>query len=119
MAEEISNAAVNVPRSIVASVIINGVFGFGMLWAILFCLGTPGDSVDAELSVGFPFIEIFLNATQSIGGATVMTSIVIATVVAGAIGYIATSSRLIWSFARDKGLPFSGTLSKVRTVVKL
>ena len=39
MSEEIQNAALNVPRAIFASVLINGALGFAMILALLFCLG--------------------------------------------------------------------------------
>lgn len=43
-----------------------------------------------------------------------MVAIIIITLVCAVISEIATASRQIWSFARDKGLPFSSFLSKVR-----
>ena len=39
MSEEIDNAALNVPRAIFTTMIINGATGFGMVLAVLFCLG--------------------------------------------------------------------------------
>lgn len=113
MSEEISNAAVNVPRSIALSIVINGSLGFGMLLAIIFCLGDPQAALEAQTTIGFPFIEVFWSATQSLGGATGMTSIVIALAFSCTIGFMATASRIIWSFARDRGLPFSKVLCHI------
>ena len=39
MSEEIDNAALNVPRAIFTTMLINGATGFGMALAVLFCLG--------------------------------------------------------------------------------
>ena len=39
MSEEIDNAALNVPRAIFTTMVLNGVTGFGMVLAVLFCLG--------------------------------------------------------------------------------
>ena len=39
MSEEIDNAALNVPRAIFTTMLINGATGFGMVLAVLFCLG--------------------------------------------------------------------------------
>lgn len=39
MSEEIDNAALNVPRAIVTTMILNGATGFAMVLAVLFCLG--------------------------------------------------------------------------------
>lgn len=51
MSEEIENAALNVPRAILTTMILNGATGFAMVLAILFCLGDPN-----SVLVGFhPF----------------------------------------------------------------
>lgn len=39
MSEEIENAALNVPRAILTTMILNGVTGFAMVLGVLFCLG--------------------------------------------------------------------------------
>ena len=39
MSEEIDNAAQNVPRAIVTTMLLNGTTGFAILIAVLFCLG--------------------------------------------------------------------------------
>ena len=41
MSEEIENAALNVPRAIFTTMLLNGSTGFGMAIAVLFCLGDP------------------------------------------------------------------------------
>lgn len=71
-AEEIENAAIIIPRSMCASVIINGFLGLGMLIAVLFCLGNLDNALSTP--TGFPFIEIFRQATNSTSGGTVMVS---------------------------------------------
>ncbi|KAL8649564.1 MAG: hypothetical protein Q9210_004328 [Variospora velana] len=108
---EISNAAVNVPRSILTSVMLNGILGLAMLIAVLFCLGDIEQI--AETNTGYPFMEIFRNATQSAGGAAAMASIVVTLAICATIAVLASSSRMTWSFARDRGLPFSRYLGKV------
>lgn len=111
MSEEIENPSVTVPRSIITSIMINGCLGFGILMATLFGLGDL-DSV-LKSPTGYPYMEIFLQATRSITGTIVMAAIVTALGICSTIGFVATSSRMTWSFARDRGLPFSNTLSKV------
>lgn len=39
MSEEIENAAMNVPRAIFTTVMLNGSMGWAMVLAVLFCLG--------------------------------------------------------------------------------
>ena len=57
MAEEVADAAVNIPRAIIGSMLINGVVGFVMMITLLFCLNDV-DSV-LETTLEFPFLQIF------------------------------------------------------------
>lgn len=130
MAEEVEHAALNIPRAIIASMTINGMVGFAMMLTILFCLG----DVESVLgtATGFPFIQIFhgecrealrhraastnlksTDSVQSVAGATVMGAIVLALTWACATGITTTASRMTWSFARDRGTPFSKVISMV------
>ena len=117
MSEEIKNASTVVPQSLVASIVLNGLMGFSMLLAILFCIG----DIDNALSTptGFPFIEIFKQAVQSTGGATAMTAVVLSLMIFASIAVLAAASRMTWAFARDNGLPGSRFLSQVEPRTKL
>lgn len=70
------------------------------------------DSVLAT-TTGYPFIQVFYNATNSYAGTNVMVAIIIVLLTVCCISEIATASRQIWAFARDRGLPGSSWLSKV------
>ncbi|KUJ11509.1 choline transport protein [Mollisia scopiformis] len=113
MSEEIKNPRMNVPRAMIAGIFINGVLAFGMLLAVLYCAG----DLDAAFasSTGYPFIEIFAQATESVGGATAMASIVVFIAFFTAIGAVAAASRQLWAFARDRGVPFWTSLGKINT----
>ncbi|RDW81570.1 putative GABA permease [Aspergillus mulundensis] len=113
MSEEIENATVVVPRSILLSVLINGSLGFGMLLAVLFSLG----DLDAALAspTGYPFMEIFLHGTSSVAGAAAMTSIIITVCICSSTGMMAATSRQFWSFSRDRGVPGWRVWSRVST----
>lgn len=54
MSEEIENAAMNVPRAIFTTVMLNGSTGWAMVLAVLFCLGDI-DSVIVCFAE-FPFL---------------------------------------------------------------
>ncbi|PQE07885.1 choline transport protein [Rutstroemia sp. NJR-2017a WRK4] len=111
MSEEVENASVTVPRAIMLGVFINGTLGFGMLSAALFCLGNVDDVLLAPYL--YPFIEIFVTSTGSISGSTAMASLIVLLSFCTTIGLMASSSRMTWSFARDRGLPGWEALSKV------
>ncbi|OKP10549.1 Choline transport protein [Penicillium subrubescens] len=103
MSEEITNAATAVPTSIMLSVLINGSLGFGMLLAMLFCLGDVESALQSP--TGYPFMAIFLQATGSVPGTAVMSSIVTTMGITTSVGMLASASRQFWSFSRDRGIP--------------
>ncbi|CAL00903.1 uncharacterized amino-acid permease C15C4.04c [Aspergillus awamori] len=103
MAEEVNHATVVIPRAILLSVAINGTLGFTMLIATLFCMG----SVDAALEspTGYPFMEIFQQATGSVAGGLGLSSILVIVGICAALAMLTATSRQFWSFARDRGVP--------------
>lgn len=103
MSEEIRNPSKIVPASMIASMTLNGILGFGMLVAVLFCSGNIEEAL--ATGTGYPFMEIFLKGTQSVNGSAAMIAIIIILAMCATIAVLASSSRLTWSFARDRGLP--------------
>lgn len=93
------------------SVILNFTLVFLMVITLCFTLGDI-TSVLAS-STGYPFIQVFFNATQSYAATNIMTAIVIVMFVACAVSEVAAASRQIWAFARDGGIPGHGWLSRV------
>lgn len=107
----VANAAINIPRAICGSMIVNGILGFAMMLTVLFCIGDLETVVGTD--TGFPFIQVFIDSVGNVAGATVMTAVVMALTWSCAIGITTTASRMTWSFARDRGTPFSHYLMKV------
>ena len=110
MAEELPHASRNVPLAMVGSVVVNGLMGLAYCIVLLYSAGGT-DFIDAPL--GFPFIQIYLDATKSRAGATVMTALVMYIAVAAHIAGVMSTSRTLWAFARDKATPFDSYLSHV------
>lgn len=112
MAEEVEDAGVVVPRSMIWSFLVNIPPTFGLVIAYLFCMPSVSDAVtDAS---GWPFIYVFNQATgNSTGGTTGMTVIIFLLLVMITISAMASTSRQTFAFARDKGLPFSTWLGAV------
>lgn len=67
----------------------------------VFCLGDLTSVLDS--STGQPAIQVFYNATQSVAGTSVMVAVIIVIFLSACVGQVATASRQMWSFARDKG----------------
>lgn len=114
MAEEIKNAEVVVPWSMLITTLLNGALGFAIVIAVLFvttditaALGGPTGAL------GYPFMQILYDATGSKAGASVLVAITIVMDAASTIAFLATASRLVWAFARDRGLPGWRSVSKV------
>ena len=114
MSEEIHNAAVVVPRAILWSIVVNGVVGLSMSIAVLFCLGDINAALNTEYT--YPFIEVVLQATRSRGGSAAIIALLVVVDLALVIGVLAATSRMLWSFARDRGIPGWQQISKVSFV---
>ncbi|KAI4199835.1 MAG: hypothetical protein LQ350_004366 [Teloschistes chrysophthalmus] len=93
------------------TILLNSALGFGMLVGVLFCIGNLDDALATP--TGYPFMEIFLQGTGSRKGSAAMISVIIILSVCATIAILASSSRLTWSFARDRGLPGWQYLSRV------
>jgi choline transport protein len=110
--EEMEDPRIEVPRAMVGAISFNGILGFSVLLAILFGLS----DMDAALAspIGYPIIEIFSWMTRQNAAATIaLTSTLVFSSAIAALGLIASSSRTVWSAARDGVFPFSHHLAKL------
>ncbi|KAB8222332.1 amino acid/polyamine transporter I [Aspergillus novoparasiticus] len=111
MVEEMTNATVAVPWSLMLTVLINGTLGFSMLIALYFCLGDIETSLRSP--TGVPFLSIFYQATESTAGTAAAGSVIQAMCCCTTVGMLASASRQFWSFSRDRGIPGWRVWSKV------
>lgn len=102
---EVKNAPRRIPQSMISSVLINGAFLFGFMICIMFTVG----DVDRALAspTGYPIIEVLFMATKSHAATTVMMCFIVFMGIVAIFSTLASVSRLVWAFARDRGLPFS------------
>ena len=111
MSEEIENAPLIFPRALLSSYLINGVGGLGMLIVALFCIQDIGTVLDPPS--GYAFIEIFQSTTGSNGGTAAMIAMILLMYTACEVSVVAGSSRQLWAFSRDHGVPGWRLLSRV------
>jgi choline transport protein len=78
----------------------------------MFTVGNVEDALNSP--TGQPYVEVLLNATQSKGGTIAMTVLLATLLLFCAINQVTTSSRQLFAFARDNGLPYSSFLCKVQ-----
>jgi choline transport protein len=116
LSEELKDAAYILPRAMVATAVVNYSMGFIMTVTILSTLGPDLDSV-LGTRFGQPWIQVVLNATGSLAGTSVMTAVVCVLLLFCSINQVTTSSRQLFAFARDNGLPFSSFLAKVSCIM--
>ena len=117
MSEEVRNPSLVVPQSVCISILINGTAGLAMMIAMLFCIGDVERVTNSK--TGFPVMEIFLQATKSVPATAVMASAIFVLLFCATVGLFTSTSRLVWSFSRDHGLPFWRTLARVHTKSKV
>lgn len=108
ISEEVADAGLTVPRVMWWSFILNVLLGIIMLITMLFCIGSLEETLDAEI----PYIQLFIN-TDSSAVAYVLTVMLLVLVFSGNITALATTSREVFAFSRDRGFPFSRWLSKM------
>ncbi|KAF2192179.1 amino acid transporter [Zopfia rhizophila CBS 207.26] len=111
LSEELKDASWALPRSMIATAVLNYTLGFVMTITVMSTLG----DVDEILMTptGQPYIQVLLNATQSRKGTSVMTAVVATLLLFAAVNLTTTVSRQLFAFARDQGLPGSRWLSYV------
>ena len=110
MAEEVKDAARNVPNAIAWGYVANGILALVFMVTYLFALPSVEDALNDPTD--FPFIYVFRNAIST-PGVNALTSVILVLVIASNISFNASASRQTFSFARDKGLPFANWLSAV------
>jgi choline transport protein len=90
------------------SYLLNVFLGIIMLITMLFCIG----DLNNALSSSAPY-QVLFNNTGKTGVALLLNIIVFLLVFSGNITALATCSRELWAFSRDKGFPFSKWISHV------
>ncbi|KAI7638488.1 hypothetical protein KC343_g8 [Hortaea werneckii] len=106
------DASITLPKVIIWSVAPNACLGLLVILTLAFCSGDMDEVLQTR--TGEPFVQIFCNATESKAASSVMVAIVIILLVSCCFSEVATASRQLWSFARDKGLPASSWLEQVQ-----
>jgi amino acid transporter len=117
MSEELRDASKTLPRSMIWTTLING--GTGWIMLITFCsvLGSLDDAISSPTRQAY--LYVFYNSTKSVAGASVMGALVITMAIFCNLSITATSSRQLFAFARDQGIPFSRFFAYVSSGLRL
>src|SRR5438128_5286937 len=106
--EETRNARVSAPWGIYLSVAISGLFGYLMLVFVTLAI----KDLPATAAASNPFIYIFEQALGVRFGSVVVWVVTLAMWFCG-LSCVTSTSRMIFAFARDRGLPLSARWAHV------
>ncbi|EAS27491.2 amino acid permease [Coccidioides immitis RS] len=111
LAEEVSRPEKAIPIAIMGTVAI----GFTTAWCFVISMFFSLSDFEKVVAspTGVPILELFHQALKSRAGAVALQSLILATGMGCQIASHTWQSRLCWSFARDRGLPFHSWLSKI------
>lgn len=107
-AEEVRNASEVTPKTMFWSYCLNIPLAFAMLLVFLFAMTDIPDAT----AFAFPIVWI-LQTSLSTAGAQAITAIMFTLVFMIATSCFASTSRQLFAFARDDGMPFSSWMKKV------
>ncbi|KAK6068474.1 amino acid permease [Seiridium cupressi] len=113
MIEEIPNAAVEGPKIMIDCQCIGIFTGFLFLIVLLFASGGVENASDVVGSSAGPLLEIFYLATNNKAGAVCLLVFPLLCLIFAGTAALTTSSRMVFAFARDGGLPASPLWWKV------
>ncbi|KAJ5325263.1 Amino acid/polyamine transporter I [Penicillium brevicompactum] len=116
MIEEVPNADVEGPKIMVSCVGIGTVTGSIFLIVLLF---VAGNMEKVTTSAAGPLLQILIDATKSNAGAICLLMLPLVCLVFAIISVMTTSSRMIFAFARDGGLPASRFFATVHPTLKI
>ncbi|KAK4892472.1 hypothetical protein LTR49_028592 [Elasticomyces elasticus] len=111
LAEELQDASYVLPRAMVTGCPINYILGLVGLISFLSNLGPIDDSL--YVYGGQPWVAVIYRITGSKAATIIMILVIAVCFFCLQMNCVMTSSRQLWAFARDKGVPFHGFLSQV------
>jgi choline transport protein len=112
LAEEVKTASRSVPKAMLWSYVLNGSVGFIVMISFLFAIPSISDVLDPAVNPsGFPILYILQQCTYK--GTIPIVVVVLLVCMTGVTDSNCSTSRQIFAFARDGGLPFQKFLSKV------
>lgn len=115
MSDEVKKCRIRVPRSMIASVVLNAVMQFAYMITVLFTIG----DVDLVSGDPLPIIQVYYQATKSKPATNLFVVMLAIIIFVSFFNVFASVSRLLWAFSRDNGLPFSPFFARVHPTLKM
>ncbi|KIW30667.1 uncharacterized protein PV07_06391 [Cladophialophora immunda] len=108
--EEVGDPTVLGPRIMIGCVLIGVVTGFIYLSVLLFVSNNVQDVISSSAG---PMLQIFYDATSNKAGSVCLLMFPLVCLLFAAVSIMTTSSRMVYAFARDGGLPASRFFARV------
>ncbi|KAI2787256.1 hypothetical protein POX_f07619 [Penicillium oxalicum] len=116
MIEEVPNPSIEGPKIMVSCVGIGTFTGSIFLIVLLF---VAGNMDQVTTSAAGPLLQILMDATKNTAGAICLLMLPLVCLIMAILSVMTTSSRMIFAFARDGGLPASRFFAKVHPTLQL
>ncbi|KIV82016.1 hypothetical protein PV11_04157 [Exophiala sideris] len=111
IAEEMQRPSSQLPFILNTTILIGFVTTLPLILAMMFTVR----SIDDVLASPLPSLEVYYQATGSAVAATALEVILTIIFFTAIISEWTTCSRMVWAFARDKGVPFHAYFSHIDT----
>jgi amino acid transporter len=116
MIEEIPNPTKEGPILMVRAVMIGMGTGFAFLTVLLFCMGDIQGVISAPEG---PLLSIFFHATRNKALSACLLIFPLGCLLFASTTLMTTSSRILYAFARDNGLPFSTVFATIHPTLQV
>ncbi|KAK5689387.1 hypothetical protein LTR17_026291, partial [Elasticomyces elasticus] len=113
LAEELKDASYILPRAMVSSALINYATAFTMIISFVSAIDPALLDDVLATSTGQPWVAVIRHVTGSQAATIALAVVMCFQFTFTSINQATTSSRQLWAFARDKGVPFHRFLAKV------
>ncbi|KAM5378967.1 hypothetical protein ACJA88_005527 [Fusarium oxysporum] len=110
LSEEVDNPSRNIPISIGATIILGVITVIGWNIGLMYVI----KDVQGLIASGAPIMEVYNQALGSKTATTIWSVYYILVFYNIILNLLVFSSRILWSFARDGGVPYSSYVSRLR-----
>ncbi|EXJ82252.1 hypothetical protein A1O3_06065 [Capronia epimyces CBS 606.96] len=117
LTDELPNPKKQVPQVMVGGAVICALSGIPMILVYMFCIVKP-DNLLAPVG-GQPIIQLMLDSFDSLALTILGTLVFILGFGSTCATVMTVWTRTWWSFARENGVPFSGTMSRINEYYRL
>ncbi|GAA6013783.1 hypothetical protein JCM10207_008189 [Rhodosporidiobolus poonsookiae] len=109
MSEEMATPRRDAPRAMIGAILIGGVTGILFILVMLFTL----DGIEELAATPLPYLALLYQATRNIPGSVFLAITTMITSPLATVMILASSGRVLMSFAREGGLPFSRFFAEI------